>query len=213
MQLSLAARYYLAMVWCLVLAVAGVWLCSAFFTTTAPSLGASVALVVGLTLTVVAVFGMVESTHLCVVAVASTIDDCARQAGALLTRAHRQVLIVAGEGSAQFWDRPEVAEPLRAAVSRGVSVEVIIGARAMATSEMLVNLVGTGRIQLAEVPYVPSPHFMVVDSSGFRIESPHARQAETREGFAWQHGPMGARILEEHFAALRAEAVQWGPGR
>jgi hypothetical protein len=120
---------------------------------------------------------------------------------------------VAGEGSAQFYDRPEVAEPLRAAVDRGVSVEVIIGARATATSEMLINLVGTGRIRLAEVPYVPSPHFMVVDSLGFRVESPHPRQASTREGSAWARGAMGARILEERFAALRAEAVQWGPGR
>jgi len=213
MQLSLSARYYLAVLGCLIMAIVGVWLASRFFASDTPGLGASGGLVVGLALIVGALFGMVESTHVCVVTVASSLADCARQAGALLNRARRQVLIVAGEGSAQFYDRPEVAEPLREAVNRGVSVEVIIGARGMATSEMLVNLVGSGRIRLAEVPYVPSPHFMVVDSSGFRIESAHGRQAETREGFSWERGAMGARILEEHFAALRAEAVQWGPGR
>lgn len=213
MQLSLRARYYLAMAVCLIGAVLGLWLSSGFLLTGAPELGASVGFVVGLTLIVAALFGMVESTHLCVVVVAANIEECARQAGALISKAQRQILIVSGEGSAQFYDRPEVAEPLRDAVNRGVSVEVIIGARALATSELLVNLVGMGRIRLAELPYVPSPHFMVVDSTGFRIESPHARGAPVREGFAWERGAMGARILEEHFAALRAEAVQWGPGR
>jgi len=213
MQLSLGARYYLTVVGCLVLAVVGVWLSARFLASSTPGLAASAGLVVGLVLIVVALFGVVEATHLCVVAVASTIDDCARQAGALLGRARRQVLIVSGQGSAKFYDRPEVAKALLAAVGRGVSVEVIIGARALAMSETLITLVGTGRISLAEVPLVPSPHFMVVDSSGFRIESPHAREAETREGLAWERGAMGARILEEQFAALRTHAVQWGPGR
>lgn len=209
MRLSLPMRCYLTLGVSAAVAMVGTWLVAGALNAEDPSRWA-VPLVVGLVLVAAAVFAIIEAAHLTVVATAATVDECAQQAGALLELAERQVLIVAGEGSAAFWDRPEVAEPLMAAVDRGVSVETVIGSSASSTAEVLLNLVHSGRISLYEVTYTPSPHFMVVDSSGFRIESPHALGAEVRDGFAWRRGTTGARILEEQFASMRAEATKWG---
>ncbi|MFQ6099243.1 MAG: hypothetical protein ACE5O2_16035 [Armatimonadota bacterium] len=210
MQLSLGARYYIILAACVVVAVLGVWLAGSALQSVEGGWQASFGIVVGLVLIIAAIFGIVECAHACVVTVAASIDDCARQAAQLIADARQKVQIVAGEGSAQFYDRPEVAKAISDALQRGVSVEIVIGSQATATSETLLGLVDSGRIALYTLNYVPSPHFMVVDSRAFRIESPHPLGAPTREGFAWRRGVLGARDLEEHFAALRAEAEQWG---
>jgi len=207
--LSLTARCYIAFAACLLIAAAGTWLTVGSLTSDGGGLVA-LKMVAGLALIALAVFGIIETAHLTVVATANTIDESVAQVAALLSRAKRQVLIVSGEGNAKFWDRPEVSEPLRDAIDRGVTTEIIIGSQAMATGETLLNLVHSGRMSLYEVAYTPTPHFMVVDSIGFRIESPHPQGAETRQGLGWQRGSMGARILEEEFAAMRAEGTKWG---
>jgi hypothetical protein len=213
MRLSLGARYYIILVVCLIVAGLGVWLAAASMSATQGAGAVGFGTVVGIILIIAGIFGIVECAHATVVTVASTTDDCARQAAQLLEDARQKVLIVAAQGSAQYYDRPEVTKALTDALQRGVAVEMVIGSQATATSETILGLVDSGRMSLYTLSYVPSPHFMVVDSRAFRIEAPHALNAPTREGFAWRRGILGARDLEEHFAALRSEATPWGRRR
>ncbi len=136
-----------------------------------------------------------------------------------LSRAREEVLIVCGSAGQSVYGE-EVATAMRAAVERGVKIEVITGPHldegGGEGGHPLLKLAGDGVVDLYQLPeYSSSGHFRVTDGRYYTAEAGHGPDAPRtgRRIVFLRDDPEVARILQRRFKELKRRADRIGTAR